>query len=296
MKTQLKKHFYVYVYLDPRKPGIYQYHNKIRFDHEPIYVGKGSNGQYLRHLNEAKGSDKSHTHNPYKLRKIKKILKAGLEPIIIKYKENIFESSALRLESMLIKLIGRDKIGPLTNLTSGGEGISGYQHTDESKKKIGIASLGNTNTLGYHHTIEAKEKIGNAHSGENNIWYGIGPNSGKKASLQTRKKQSLAQKKRFESEDQWSKGLTGPKHPNYGRILTTEHKQKISKGISKENNPSAKKYKVISPDNTEYFCHGNLKTLCSQCSFSYNALLVTSRTGKPISRGNGKGWIAVLIP
>lgn len=32
--------FYVYVYLDPRNPGKYNY-DDLSFDYEPIYIGKG---------------------------------------------------------------------------------------------------------------------------------------------------------------------------------------------------------------------------------------------------------------
>ena len=41
--------FYVYVYLDPRKPGNYVY-GEYSFDYEPFYVGKGSNGRCTIHL------------------------------------------------------------------------------------------------------------------------------------------------------------------------------------------------------------------------------------------------------
>ena len=32
--------FYVYVYLDPRKPGSFKF-GEYEFDYEPFYVGKG---------------------------------------------------------------------------------------------------------------------------------------------------------------------------------------------------------------------------------------------------------------
>ena len=44
---------YVYVYLDPRKPGIFGY-GEYKFDHEPFYVGYSSRhfrmSEHLREL------------------------------------------------------------------------------------------------------------------------------------------------------------------------------------------------------------------------------------------------------
>jgi len=44
-----KNRFYVYVYLDPRKPGNYTY-GDYHFDYEPFYVGKGCDDRLNDHL------------------------------------------------------------------------------------------------------------------------------------------------------------------------------------------------------------------------------------------------------
>lgn len=68
--------------------------------------------------------------NPIKKNKIDKIIKDGLNPIIVKVKENMSNEDSLELEIKLIKLIGRitRKSGPLTNFSKGGETFLGYKH------------------------------------------------------------------------------------------------------------------------------------------------------------------------
>lgn len=120
--------YYVYVYLDPRKRGNFKYTN-ISFECEPFYVGKGKADRFLKHLTE----NKRH----YKNNKIKAILNAGLKPIIVKLYENLNEEDSFIKEMEVIKIIGRLdlNLGPLTNLTDGGEGHSGYKHSNEFKEK-----------------------------------------------------------------------------------------------------------------------------------------------------------------
>lgn len=79
----MDKKFYVYVYLDPRRPGEFVY-GKYVFDHEPFYVGKGFDHRYKDHLY-------GKSVNMMKVNKIKKIKKMGKEPIIIKYQEELLE-------------------------------------------------------------------------------------------------------------------------------------------------------------------------------------------------------------
>lgn len=131
------RRFYVYVYLDSRKPGKYVY-GEYEFEYEPFYVGKAIGRNHLRHLTEANREYKK--GNQFKLNKIRKIQKeTGKNPIIIKYIEGLTEEEAfLKYETHMINIIGRSDLGkgPLTNLTDGGEGGSGHIYTDEQKKAL----------------------------------------------------------------------------------------------------------------------------------------------------------------
>lgn len=123
--------FYVYIYLDPRKLGKYQYEN-FSLLYEPFYVGKGKNNRIYAHLNQ------NICNNLHKHNKINKILldNYDLKKYIIKIRENLFEKDALFLEEQVIKEIGRYdlKKGPLTNLTDGGESGNGCVYTEEQNK------------------------------------------------------------------------------------------------------------------------------------------------------------------
>ncbi len=116
----MENEYYVYVYLDPRKPGEFAY-GEFKFEYEPFYIGKGKGLRIYSHLH---CSDKD--LNRYKVNKIKVILKEGLEPIILKIKESLTNEEACNLEKEVIKTIGILKLqkGPLTNIAPGGEGGS----------------------------------------------------------------------------------------------------------------------------------------------------------------------------
>ncbi len=121
----MDNNFYIYVYLDPRKHGQYCYKD-ICFLFEPFYIGKGKNNRYLVEYNRNKDF----------INITSEIKKIGVEPIIIKLYKNLSEEQSLKLETKLIKEIGRCdlKTGSLINKTSGGQGISGYKFSEKTKE------------------------------------------------------------------------------------------------------------------------------------------------------------------
>jgi hypothetical protein len=122
--TMNNKNYYVYVYLDPRKEGNFIY-GGYEFKYEPFYIGKGTSKRYLKHLTETIDD----TSNLIKFRIIDKLDKLGLVPIIYKIFDNLTESDAYKLESELIKIIGRrcDNTGSLANIVTDGKPPSNYK-------------------------------------------------------------------------------------------------------------------------------------------------------------------------
>lgn len=120
--------FYVYVYLDPRKIGIFCY-DGLEFGYEPFYIGKGKKNRCNNGIKDKKKC--------LKASKIKSIINDGFYPIIMKLDINLTENEAFNKEIYYIKKIGRKNIesGPLTNMTDGGEGTSGRMDTEYDLKR-----------------------------------------------------------------------------------------------------------------------------------------------------------------
>jgi hypothetical protein len=85
----------------------------LREDGTPYYIGKGKNDRAFR-----KGG-------PERSR-------------VLLLKQNCTEDEAFRHEKYMISVFGRKDIGTgiLINLTEGGEGSSGYLHTEEAKQQM----------------------------------------------------------------------------------------------------------------------------------------------------------------
>jgi len=157
-KLSKDKKFYVYIYLDPRKLGQYIYQN-YEFEALPFYVGKGYHNRKLDSLNRSYNLN----NNNERFRKIRKIFKENLKPIIIEVKNNLSEQDALKFEIKLIKMIGRKglKEGPLLNHTNGGDGTTGLILTQKHKNAIIQSNLTRPKM-----SIEGKKRITEANKGK----------------------------------------------------------------------------------------------------------------------------------
>ena len=139
--------YYVYAYLDNRKPGSYTY-GDLTFPYEPFYIGKGTGPRYKCHLTEAMTLN-GRGKNPMKVAVINKVIKeTGDAPSVVFLLTELTGKVAIQQEQRIIKLIGRrnNKSGPLTNLTDGGIGMLGYKQTDEQRRNIAEALRGKPKT------------------------------------------------------------------------------------------------------------------------------------------------------
>lgn len=124
--------------------NFYVYQHRRLDENTIFYVGKGCEYRHTTLTNRNK-----YWHNI--------VNKCGFSSEILY--ENLDEEFALLIEIELIDKYRR--LGfKLTNLTDGGEGVSGYKHTEETRKKIGEKSK---NRIA---TEETKKKLSNTLSGK----------------------------------------------------------------------------------------------------------------------------------
>jgi len=130
-----------------------------------FYVGKGT---VKRAMNLRRNKHHSNIVN-----------KHGAENILVGKIDCSSEAIAFELEKGLIRCLKRMNVN-LTNQTDGGEGISGLNHSEETKKKIGASNsislkgkipskkafeAARIALTGYSHSEETKNKIGTANRG-----------------------------------------------------------------------------------------------------------------------------------
>jgi hypothetical protein len=161
--------------VNPNRFYTYAY---LREDRTPYYIGKGNGDRVYRKRSKGIKPPKDKSR-------------------IIFLKRNLTEQEAFKHEIYMIVVFGRIDLGTgiLHNKTNGGEGVSGYIHNEETKKKI--------------------SEIG----------------KGRECKQETRKKLSEASKGKSifeETKRKMSEVKKGENNPNYGKEMSEEHKQKIS--------------------------------------------------------------------
>lgn len=139
MLKKKQNEYYVYCYMDPRKPGKFYYDGlDICFLWEPFYIGYGLGTRIKSHLTNFELTNENRIrHNPKKNNKIKKILSTGKIPIYKYLYSNLSKENATQLEIDLISKIGRitKKTGPLVNISDGGEGGDNIKNLTPRRKK-----------------------------------------------------------------------------------------------------------------------------------------------------------------
>ena len=109
-----------------------------------FYIGKGS-------------GDRAHQKNGRNAYWNRVVAKYGNPHVkILAYWDT--EQEAMDHEVLLISCF-KDMGYKLTNMSAGGDGCSGYKHTEEAKKKIQIARLGNKHGLGKVFSQTRRDKI-----------------------------------------------------------------------------------------------------------------------------------------
>ncbi len=209
------------------------------------YIGKAVdlNNRLWCHIRDAKGGQRTH-----KAAWVRKLLSQGLKPVISVIWETTQEGWQVDEKACIAQ--AKQEGVRLTNLTGGGDGIIGYSHSDETKKKLRKYNLEN-NVLPpdwkgrkqspehiakrvearikndtYGHSEEAKKKISQKNTGKN---------MGNTHSLG------------YRHTDEWKeaqrKRSSGKNNPNYGKKMSDEAKKKLSKaklGIKASKETKAK--------------------------------------------------------
>ena len=151
------KQFYVYVLLDPRKPGFYEYgfgESALRFDYEPFYVGKGSGDRWQHHFRKNKES------NFLKARTINCIKETRQEPLVVFPLHTTDESIAYACEDEIIDTIGKklERRGPLTNIADGNANSSSALWDTARREQRSMESKARWATPGYRENLSALHK------------------------------------------------------------------------------------------------------------------------------------------
>lgn len=212
----------------------------------PFYVGKSNReSRPLDHIREAITESSG---NKLKTNTINKIIRDDASIVINFVFWSIHEKDTLAEEQRLIKFYGRRDIGtgPLVNLTDGGEGTSGYTHSNESKEKI-------SNALRTR-SIDVRKKAADKLKGKPSGMTGKKHTDETKITISTSVQNSESFKEAMNSRK-----CSGSDNSFYGKTHTETAKEAMSswkkENYKKENNPFyGKKHK---PETIKSFSENN---------------------------------------
>jgi hypothetical protein len=254
--------YYVYAYLRNKD-------SKTAKAGTPYYIGKGCRKRaWQKHQNS--------------------VMVPKKENIII-LENNLTEIGAFAIERRLIRWFGRKNIktGILVNLTDGGEGVSGYQHTEYAKNKMSETRTGKKQSS------ETRLKLSNIHKGR------TAPNKGVSPSPETRIKLSIANKNKKKTEEVKNKIRLS----HLGKKHTTEHRENhrnavknyrpsdetkmkigdFNRGMKQWNNGYINKNSKTCPG--PEWVHGFIKKQCNNMKYWTNGEIIKKSEECP-----GEGW------
>ena len=216
--------------------GIYCYTDKE--SNNIVYVGKDS------HIGRGRRRRAHLAPSNYNAQPINRILQNN--PFRYRYNvlweiDDCTDNHLNQMEFFYIK-----KYNPQFNFTDGGDGMTGFKHSEETRKKM---SENNARYWkGKKRSEETRKKIS-----ENNARYW----QGKTLPEKTRKKMSESQK--------------GENHPMYGKTHSEEARKKMSEAKKGENNPMYGKThseetrkRMSDAQSTTGFCKVSISN-CSSC-------------------------------
>jgi len=184
----------------------YTYLHRRASDGQPFYVGKGMGSRAW----SAKNRNQHWTRT---------CAKHGVTVEVLAHWST--EAEAFEHEKFLIWCF-KDMGCKLVNMTDGGEGQSGYEHSDETKQKIRAANIGRAQT-------PEQRAATSARMSGNRIWAGRTHAEDTKAKISAGNKGKLA----------------GSRSPRFGKPIPESQKLAITKATSGSNHRLAKKVLCI---------------------------------------------------